>query len=232
MAVVPLQLQTLLDGPPGTLDRLNAMQAILVGGGPVSAALEASVKTLAAPIYHTYGMTETVTHIALRRLNGAETSSTFRPLPGVEVGLDDRGCLRIKGPMTLDQWVQTNDLVELQPDGSFRWLGRWDTVINTGGIKVQVEQVELALGEELNALGLGERRFVIVPLPDERLGQAVAVIVEGEPLGVEAEAAIQSALRDRLDRFAPPRRFVYLPRLIETPTGKIDRQANLRQALA
>ena len=163
MAVVPLQLQTLLDGPSGYLDRLNAMQAILVGGGPVSTALEARVQTLAAPVYHTYGMTETVTHIALRRLNGAEASSAFRPLPGVEVGLDDRGCLRIKGPMTLDQWVQTNDLVELQPDGSFQWLGRWDTIINTGGVKVQVEQVESALAEELHALGLGERRFVVGP---------------------------------------------------------------------
>ena len=155
-----------------------------------------------------------------------EASSAFRPLPGVEVGRDDRGCLRIRGPMTLDQWVQTNDLVELQPDGSFRWLGRWDTIINTGGVKVQVEQVESALEEALRALGLGERRFFVGPLPDERLGQVVAAIVEGEPLGIEAETAIQLALRDRLDRFALPRRFVYLPSLAETPTGKIDRQAN------
>ena len=231
MAAVSLQLQTVLDGPPGTLDRLNAMQAILVGGGPLSVALEERIQTLAAPVYHTYGMTETVTHVALRRINGSGASSTFCPLPGVEIGRDDRGCLRIRGPMTLDHWVQTNDLVELQQDSSFQWLGRWDTIINTGGVKVQVEQVELALAEELHALGLGERRFVIFPLPDERLGQAVAVLVEGEPLGVEAEAAIQSALRDRLDRFSLPRRFIYLPSLIETPTGKIDRQTNLRQAL-
>lgn len=232
MAVIPLQLQTLLDGSSGTLDRLNAMQAILVGGGPVSAALEERIRPLTAPIYHTYGMTETVTHIALRRLNSAEMSSTFRALPGVEVGLDNRGCLRIKGPMTLDQWVETNDLAELQPDGSFRWLGRWDTVINTGGVKVQVEQVESALEEALRTLGLEKRRFFVGPLPDERLGQVVAAILEGEPLGSEAEAAIQSTLRDQLERFALPRRFVYLPSLTETPTGKIDRQANLRRARA
>lgn len=229
MAVVPLQLQTLLDGPPSYLARLNAMQAILVGGGPMSKTLEERVGSLTAPVYHTYGMTETVTHIALRRLNGAEASAAFRLLPGVEVGTDDRGCLRIKGPMTLDQWVQTNDLVVLQPDDSFLWLGRWDNVLNTGGIKVQIEQIETALEQVLRELGLGERRFFIGPLPDERLGQVVTALVEGEPLEIEAEAAIQSALRDRLDRFALPRRFVYLPSLAETPTGKIDRQANLRQ---
>ncbi len=228
-AVVPMQLQTLLDGPPHYLDRLNAMQAILVGGSPVSAPLEERVRTLDAPVYHTYGMTETVTHVALRQLNGAEASTAFRPLPGVELGSDDRGCLRVSGPMTLYQWVQTNDLVELQIDGSFRWLGRWDTVINTGGVKVQVEQVELQLGEALRSLGLGERRFFVGPLPDERLGQVVAVILEGEPLGVATETAILSVLHDRLNRFALPRRFVYLPSLAETPTGKIDRQANLRR---
>ena len=229
MAVVPLQLQTMLDGPPGYLDRLNAMQAILVGGGPVNAALEARVQTLAAPVYHTYGMTETVTHVALRRLNGVEASSAFHPLPGVEVGIDNRGCLRVKGPMTLDLWIQTNDLVEMQNDGSFRWLGRWDTIINTGGVKVQVEQVESALEEVLDALGLNKRRFFVGPFPDERFHQIVAAFVEGEPLGTNVEAAIQSALRNRLDRFALPRRFVYLPSLAETPTGKIDRQASLRQ---
>lgn len=229
IAVVPLQLQVLLDGPPGYLDRLNAMQAILVGGGPLSAALEARVQTLDAPVYHTYGMTETVTHVALRRLNGDEAASTFQPLPGVEIGIDTRGCLRVKGPMTLDLWIQTNDLVEMQDDRSFRWLGRWDTIINTGGVKVQVEQVESALEEALRGLGLGERRFFIGPLPDERLGHLVAAIVEGEPLGIETEAEIQAALRHRLDRFALPRCFVYLPSLAETPTGKIDRQASLRQ---
>ena len=114
-AVVPLQLQTLLAGPSGYRERLNQMRAILVGGAPVSAALEQQIQTLTAPVYHTYGMTETATHIALRPLNGPGASSWFHPLPGVAIDVDNRGCLRVKGPMTLSHLLQTNDLVELAP---------------------------------------------------------------------------------------------------------------------
>ena len=103
------------------------------------------VGQLAVPVYHTYGMTETATHIALRRLNGPERSDAFVPLPGVELALDDRGCLAIRGAVTAGAWLQTNDIVDLRSDGSFVWLGRWDNVINTGGIKVQIEQVEAAV---------------------------------------------------------------------------------------
>lgn len=112
-AVVPLQLQTLLDGPASYRTRLDRMTAILVGGAPISAALEQQVQAIAAPLYHTYGMTESATHIALRRLNGPDASPWFHPLPGVELAVDARNCLRIKAPMTLDHWLQTNDLVAL-----------------------------------------------------------------------------------------------------------------------
>ena len=239
-AVVPLQLQTLLDGPPppGYAQRLNRMQAILVGGAPLSAALEQQAQRLTAPLYHTYGMTETATHIALRRLNGPDASDWFHPLPGVAVELDERGCLRVKGPMTLDRWLQTNDLVELaganlQPatsnlqPGTFRWLGRYDNVINSGGVKVQVEAVEAAVDQAWLALGLAERRRFVAGLPDERLGQAVTLVIEGEPLGGDEERTLLAETQRRLDPFVQPRRVLYRAQLSETPTGKIDRRASL-----
>jgi O-succinylbenzoic acid--CoA ligase len=251
-----LQLQTLLDGLPGYKGRLNRMQAILVGGAPVSAALEQQVQALAAPVFHTYGMTETATHIALRRLNGPDASPYFHPLPGVEIDVDDRGCLRVKGPMTLDHWLQTNDLVELAraklptplplrgasrppatcnlppatchlPSCTFRWLGRWDNVINSGGVKVQVEGVEAAVERAWLALGLAERRFFVTGVPDERLGEAVTLVIEGAPLTTEVEEVLLADISTRLDRFQRPRRAVYRTQLVETATGKIDRQASL-----
>jgi non-ribosomal peptide synthetase component F len=133
-AVVPLQLETLLAADnPTVRSQLAGMKAILVGGGPLSPALTAAAQTCPSPIYHTYGMTETITHIALRRVNGADAGDAFTPLPGVHLRLDDRGCLAICGPMTAGAWVQSNDVVELLADNTFRWLGRSDNVINSGG---------------------------------------------------------------------------------------------------
>jgi O-succinylbenzoic acid--CoA ligase len=257
-AVVPLQLQTLLDGPAGYAQRLNRVQAILVGGAPLSAALEQRAQSVTAPLYHTYGMTETATHIALRRINGPDASPWFHPLPGVAIDIDPRGCLRINGPMTLGHWLQTNDLVALSSPPhppptalrppfaadrspftdhrspitvhpSFRWLGRWDNVINSGGVKVQVERVEAAVEQAWLALGLAERRSFVAGLPDERLGQMVALVIEGEALLPAQETALRAALAHLLPVYEAPRQVVYTPHFAETATGKIDRGANLER---
>jgi O-succinylbenzoic acid--CoA ligase len=243
-AFVPLQMQTLLDaalvapndscyaGDTEAAFRyrrlLEGMQAILIGGGPVSRPLLEGIRQLSAPVYHTYGMTETATHIALRRLNGPAAAESFTPLEGVELALDDRGCLAIRGAVTNGAWIQTNDLVELRADGSFVWQGRWDNVINTGGVKVQVESVEaavLTLQARRTDLAWAGRRLAVAGLPDTRLGAAVTLVLEGPALAPAEEAAIAAALRAELDRFALPRRFAYVQELPLTPTGKIERQA-------
>ena len=228
-AVVPLQLQTLLaDDTPAVRAQLAGMKAILVGGGPVSPGLAALADSRPAPIYHTYGMTETVTHVALRRLNGPGATDLFIPLPGVRLHLDERGCLAIAGPMTLGAWVQTNDLAELRADGTFRWLGRLDNVINTGGVKVQVEEVEQAIAR-LDLAELRDRRYFVAGLPDERLGQVVTLVVEhaGAP-APDVTQQILATLRAALNRFAAPRQVVTVARFAETPTGKIDRARSLQ----
>jgi o-succinylbenzoate---CoA ligase len=245
-AFVPLQLQTLLDialvassdscFPEDTARAfryrrlLEGMTAILVGGAPVTPAMEAQIRLLSAPVYHTYGMTETATHVALRRLNGPEASPAFRPLARVVTGVDTRGCLQIAGPMTGGITLQTNDLVALEPDGSFRWLGRWDHVINSGGVKVHVETVEAAverLAIEQRELGLARRRFFVAGLPDARLGEQVVLIVEGAPLDADQETQLLWDLTQELDRHHAPRRVLYVPHFVETPSGKIDRKATI-----
>jgi O-succinylbenzoic acid--CoA ligase len=225
-AFVPLQLQQILAESPDKKGILDGMKAILVGGAPVSPDLAEQLQTITAPVYHTYGMTETVTHIALKRLNGPEADDQFLPLPGVELGLDRRGCLTVRAEMTDNQIVYTNDLAELRPDGSFTWLGRIDNVINSGGVKVQIEKVEAALAEHLCMFQAG--RLVVGPLPHPRLGQSVVAVIEGEPLSSQDQAALQAKLQKNLTKYEIPRDFYFLPSLPETPTGKIDRAACLK----
>ncbi len=227
-AFVPLQLQEVLSVAPAK-KILNRMQAILVGGAPINEGLLQQIKTLDAPVHHTYGMTETVSHIALRCLNGPQASEYFTPLDGVAVSLNSQGCLVVQSVLTGNRILTTHDRVELKPDGSFRWLGRIDNVINTGGFKIQSEKVESAL-EKLfqNYPSLAGRRFFVGPLTDPQFGQAVVAIIEGPPVAPEIKADIRTKLREGLlHDYEIPRYFYFQPHLLATPTGKIDRQANL-----
>jgi O-succinylbenzoic acid--CoA ligase len=234
-AMVPLQLQETLHGAPHEFEILDAMQGVLIGGGPVSQSLEVQLQRVSAPLYHTYGMTETVSHIALRRLNGAERSDRFVPFDGVHLQLDARGCLAITSVLTRGETLYTNDLVELHADGTFVWLGRFDNVINSGGVKVQIEKVETALETCLlhGCKGMyADRRFFVGALDDQRLGQAVVAVIEGDAWSSEIESVIRGELQPLLTRYEVPRHFFFVPHLIETRTGKIDRRSNLARVAA
>ncbi|MFO1428833.1 MAG: AMP-binding protein [Candidatus Competibacteraceae bacterium] len=228
-AFVPLQLQEILTATPTKKAILNGMKAILVGGAPVADALLQRIATLAAPVYHTYGMTETVSHIALRRLNGPQAGDGFQPLEGVEISLGPQDCLVVRSVLTGGRPLLTNDRIELKPDGSFRWLGRLDNVINSGGFKVQAEKVEKALAQLFSQYpSLTGRRFCVGPLPDPHWTQLVIAVIEGQPVAPVIEAELRDRLRQEwLHPYEVPRYFYYRPHLLETPTGKIDRRANL-----
>jgi O-succinylbenzoic acid--CoA ligase len=237
-AMVPLQLHETLQADADEHAILNAMKGILIGGAPVSMALAQQLQQIEAPMYHTYGMTETVSHIALKRLNGPERSDRFIPFEGVELGLDARGCLRIVSALTRGEMLQTNDLAELDADGSFRWLGRVDHVINSGGIKVQTEKVETALEAWLLTYQGGahaNRRFFVGPLPHERLGQTVVAVIEGSPFEDQnaalpgSEETMRQQLQPVLTPYETPRKVYFVDKLLETPTGKIDRRSNLER---
>ncbi|MEM7344850.1 MAG: AMP-binding protein [Chloroflexota bacterium] len=235
MAVVPLQLQQMLTDSPDKQIILDRSKAILVGGAPVSEALLAQLQAIKGTIYHTYGMTETVTHIALKQLNGPTAGDAFIPLPEVNLGLDSRGCLTIQSAVTNGETLATNDLVTLNPDGSFQWLGRIDHVINSGGVKVQIETVEKALEKlfyHYNEGVFAQRRFFVGPVADSRLGQTVVAVIEGLPFSYEVEGEMRHALRDRLKKYEVPRHFYFVEKLLETPTGKIDRLGNLERLRA
>ena len=135
----------------------------------------------------------------------------------------------VKSVLTGDRSLLTNDRIELGPDGSFRWLGRLDNVINSGGFKVQAETVEKALERLLLEYPpLAGRRFCVGPLPHPQWTQMVVAVIEGSPVAPAIEAELCARLRQKwLHQYEVPRYFYYRPRLLETPTGKIDRRANL-----
>ena len=236
-AFVPLQLQTILEQTADKLPILNGMKAILVGGAATSPALERALQRIEAPVFATYGMTETVSHIALRRLNGAERQDWFTALDGVDLGTDGRGCLHITSAATNFVRVQTNDVVEfINPPAAgpptvgppaagparFRLLGRADRIINSGGVKVQPEQIEPLIEDQLATAGVMGRLFV-AGLPDERLGQRIVVFLENFAVHPDQWASVQEAVRQRVGPYAVPKEAITVAEFIETPTGKIDR---------
>lgn len=231
-ALVPLQLETILKSDDRFRSILDRMKAILVGGAPVSSSLYHSLQQLEAPIYQTFGMTETVSHIALRRLNGPERSKTYQTMPGVEINIDQRGCLTINSPLCKNQTIITNDLVELTSDSGFIWLGRIDNVINSGGVKIKAEMVERAISEvlfEIDGSQHSQTDFFVAGLEDERLGETVCAIFEGSEFSSKTLHRIKNRLSERVTLYEIPKQYYFVERLSRLSNGKIDRRRNLEK---
>ena len=222
-AFVPLQMHTMLDHPGHSLPILNRMKAILVGGAAVDRTLADRLQTVSAPVFSTYGMTETVSHIAVRRINGPDRTDIFQALKGVEIGVDSRNCLFIIAAASDFETIQTNDVVEPIGSSQFRLLGRADSVINSGGVKIQPERVEEVIAELLARDGI-PARFFVAGVPDERLGEQVALFLEGTEWPESRLEAIKKAVQFSMGPYAVPRKTVRIPVFSETPTGKIDRK--------
>ncbi|MEM8970224.1 MAG: AMP-binding protein [Bacteroidota bacterium] len=220
-AMVPLQVQTLLDKKEAAA--LNQMKAIIIGGAPVSNSLETQIThELTISVYSTYGMTETVSHIALKKLT-PHHQNFYQVLAGNQIAIDERNCLKIKGKVTRDTWVVTNDLVEIVGDRQFRWLGRYDSVINSGGVKVFPEEVERVLEPILRQANFSGR-FLVSSLPDRKLGERVILILESRLLlDNSQEKRILDEVQQQLAPYQVPKSIHYLPQFAETPTGKVQR---------
>lgn len=217
-AMVPIQVERLLSAPGGIND-LNRIKKLIVGGAAISPGLEEQLQALNCEVYSTYGMTETVSHVALRKINGPDRSPYFTLLPGIESELDDRGCLRLKADVTGNQWLQTNDLVEFVSSREFRLLGRADHVINSGGLKIQVEQLEEAISATDILAGTP---FAIGSAPDVSLGEKIVLLVEKEDID---KGQILTSLKTLLPEYHTPKEIITVQQLPLTPSGKLDRQA-------
>lgn len=212
-AMVPLQVEN-------SLSKLNLIQKLIVGGGVVSNALQQKLQKVSTAVFATYGMTETITHIAVKKLNNFRAlKKTYKDefyniLPNVTIYKDERNCLVIYAPKVSDKIIFTNDVVNLISDTQFEWLGRFDNVINSGGVKLHPEKIEEKLSKII------KNRFFVAGIPDEKLGEKLILIVEGNQQEINTEAA-------QLSKFEIPKQIYFLNKLIETETAKIQRKKTL-----
>lgn len=214
-AMVPLQLHRALNEDR---DRVDAQfETILLGGGPVSDALSEALKGLRTKVFIGYGSTETVTHVALRALNGEGASDVFSALGDVHFGRDPRGCLVVYTPhLSVPQHV-TNDLVELVDDTHFRWLGRYDNVILSGGKKIFPEQLEA------KTAGILPYAHYFAATPDDVLGQSVLLVLECPKPEAEVMSEVMPVLINTLHPHELPRRVRTVPAFQRTSGGKVIR---------
>ena len=221
-AMVPLQVHDSL----AHKDPISPLRKLLVGGGSLPAALREKLSGLTLPlVYESFGMTETYTHFALRRVNGPEPDPFFRLMDGVQAGVDERGCLEVDIPGITPGRIKTNDLVEMVDRGrGFRWLGRYDHVINTGGIKIIPELLEQ---QARRCTGL---ECLILPEADPKLGEQLVLMVE---YGREDPPVEQwlACLRASLSAYEVPRRILCLKELPRNKSLKPDRTTAARLLL-
>ena len=223
-AMVPMQVYNSLQVPEEK-ERLKQIKHLIIGGGAIDEALAEELKAFPNNVWSTYGMTETLSHIALRRLNGGEASDWYTPFPSVEVSLSGDGCLVIDAPEVCERRLITNDIAELATQRgqspsvtnvAFKILGRKDNVICSGGIKIQAEEVERMLRPQFRV------PYLITKRPDEKFGEVVVLLTEGD-----VETA-KSACEAVLPKFQRPKAYVHVGEIPLTETGKpARRQAEL-----
>ena len=221
-AMVPMQVYNTLQVPEER-ERLTHIRHLIIGGGAIDASLEKELQALPGniAIWSTYGMTETLSHIALRRINGAEASEWYQPFDSVKISQTDEGCLVIDAPLVCAETLLTNDIVEIEPyiynkveKTRFRIKGRKDNVICSGGIKIQIEEVEEFLKPHL------EKPFMLAKKKDEKFGE-IAVLLSEDKRIKKVEATIRRLLSDH--KYWIPREFLHVDHLPLTETGKPKR---------
>ena len=215
-AMVPLQVYNSLQIPEEH-ERLRCIRHLIIGGGAIDERLAEALHDFPHAVWSTYGMTETLSHIALRRLNGPDASDWYRPFDGVKTRLDSDGCLVIDAPAVCPGTLVTNDRAELRSYGRqdnatascFRILGRKDNVIDSGGIKIQIEEVEHRLRPRLTG------GFAITSCPDGQFGEAVVLLTTQTDT-----CAVKALCRQCLPKYWQPRHIFHTATIPQTDTGK------------
>ena len=217
VALIPAQLTEILHS--NSRDSLNGIKNIIIGGAPLNEQTRKMAAQIRAQLYSTYGMTETVSHIALQAVNGDSASEYFKSLPGVKISTDERGCLRIKTPFEGEE-VTTNDIVEIKNTNEFKWVGRFDNVINTGGVKIFPEKLESEIQNVLTAMQVSNR-CVVSSLPDPLFGEKVVLLIEGK-LSFPVDR-LMASLQEVLPRYHVPKDIITNATIIATENGKVNR---------
>lgn len=215
-AMTPMQVWETLR-IPREAELLRGVRQLIIGGGAVSEELENRLRSFPHNVWSTYGMTETLSHIALRRIN-TPAPTGYRPLPNVSISLDADECLVIEAPDVCAETLHTNDRARLLPDGTFMVLGRRDNVVCSGGLKLQIETLEARLASP--------HRFQLTAVPDAKFGESLTLITDTP----DQLPALQDLCHERLTAHERPKHYLAVPQLPFTDTGKPARAEARRMA--
>lgn len=214
-AMTPMQVfSTLL--VPEEADKLMNIRELIIGGGAIDKQLQQRLHNFPHHVWSTYGMTETLSHIAMRRLNGKEASEWYTPLDNVHIRLSEDGRLIIHAPEVCDKELITNDLAEINADGQFKIIGRKDNVIDSGGIKIQIEEVEEKLRPYMQV------SFVITKRKDAKFGEIVTLLYEKNTSKTHLAESVKSACL-KLSPYDRPKWITAIDKIPLTETNKPDR---------
>lgn len=218
-AMVPLQVKQ-------TVSKLSNIKTLIIGGSSISKSILTEIKTCKTNCFETYGMTETVTHVAVKQLQTkySKADSVFKALPNVKFTTDNRQCLVIHAPQIVKDALVTNDSVSLQSSTAFKWLGRFDNVINSGGVKLFPEQIE----EKLQTII--KDRIIVAGEKDEILGEKLILIIENPKEDLKVLKESIKTLKN-LTKYEVPKAVYTIPKFIETPNGKLQRQKTITSVL-
>ncbi len=221
-AMIPLQVATIFEE---NSDKFSLIKKLIIGGGKVDAQLNEKLELISTQCYATYGMTETITHVAIKKLNGPHQTAYFEALSNINLSTDKRGCLKIDAPKLSEKIIITNDIVDLKNEQQFEWLGRFDNVINTGGIKVFPEKIEAILEKII------PYRFFITSIPDKKLENKVILIIESKEWITKKINALKLDLKQVLSKFEQPKVIYFVDEFEETPTKKIQRNRTKKKVI-
>jgi O-succinylbenzoic acid--CoA ligase len=213
-AFVPMQIQNILKNEGA--ERLNKLKTIIIGGGALSDSLTQEIQKIRIPVYSTYGMTETLTHIAIRRLNPLK--KYFNVLPENKISQDERGCLIINSPVTNHKDLVTNDLVNFISEKEFEFLGRVDNVVNSGGYKIHIEELENKIEVIIN-----HQNFFLFKEKDDLLGERLLMVCEGK------HENLKTLLKNSLHRYEIPKEIYFVDEIFRAKLGKVDKQKTLEK---
>lgn len=226
-AMVPLQVAACLSSD-FSLQKLKNIQNLIIGGAPSSESMRRRIVSEKINAYQTYGMTETVSHIALAAITTNEL--VYQVLPGVKIGTDNSGRLWIKAPMAIEEILETNDLVEILNGSQFKWLGRSDFTINSGGLKIQPEILEPQLSPYI-AKHFGDISFFIFGINDEKLGQKMILVLESKIVDEREINQLKIELKSNLPKYHLPKAILTIEKFKRTESEKINRLETIKLLL-
>lgn len=209
-AMVPMQAAKLLEQ-----NKWPDIKTLILGGAETNPELTEKLQAVETNVFETYGMAETCSHVALKQINGKNPEEHFTTLPEIKISLDNRDCLEIEVPF-LNEKIITNDIVELVSENKFSWIGRFDSIINSGGIKIQPEILEKKIG------GILQKPCVILGTPDQLLGQKVVLIIETS--APDDPKQILAKLDPFIDKKMLPKTIRFINEFPRNKSYKIDRK--------